>query len=134
MAKTSPLRCLCYTAAQNMGRLTMQDSMTIQQWCFSFKGRIGRRDFWIWIGLSAVLVKRLHDRNKAGWWALLLILAWMLAAGNWQMLAPLWQWGVGRFIPTLIIVMMVIDLGAFVGTPEDNRFGPPPEPVKFRAE
>ncbi|VEB51687.1 membrane protein [Salmonella enterica subsp. enterica] len=24
--------------------------MTIQQWLFSFKGRIGRRDFWIWIG------------------------------------------------------------------------------------
>ncbi|MGA6684729.1 hypothetical protein ACPEHE_08700, partial [Escherichia coli] len=25
--------------------------MTIQQWLFSFKGRIGHRDFWIWIGL-----------------------------------------------------------------------------------
>jgi uncharacterized membrane protein YhaH (DUF805 family) len=83
---------------------------------------------------AAVLVKRLHDRNKAGWWALLLILAWLLAAGNWQMLAPLWQWGVGRFIPTLIIVMMMIDLGAFVGTSETNRFGPPAEPVKFSAQ
>ena len=28
--------------------------MTIQQWLFSFKGRIGRRDFWIWIGLWIV--------------------------------------------------------------------------------
>jgi uncharacterized membrane protein YhaH (DUF805 family) len=77
--------------------------MTIQQWLFSFKGRIGRRDFWIWIviwvlamarcftrsvlnfwpakrrvyaGLPAlanggVMVKRLHDRNKSGSWALL---------------------------------------------------------------
>lgn len=81
---------------------------------------------------SAVLVKRLHDRNKKGWWALLLILAWILAAGNWQMLAPVWQWGVGRFIPTLIVVMMAIDLGAFLGTPGDNRFGPEAEPVKFR--
>lgn len=139
--------------------------MTLQQWCFSFKGRIGRRDFWIWMGAwvvlmavaftlanydlvaiqsiaffivallwptAAVLVKRLHDRNKAGWWALLLILAWMLAAGHWQMLAPVWQWGVGRFIPTLIIVMMMIDLGAFVGTDGDNRFGPEAERVKFR--
>ena len=23
--------------------------MTIQQWLFSFKGRIGRRDFWVWM-------------------------------------------------------------------------------------
>lgn len=71
--------------------------MTIQQWLFSFNGRIGRRDFWIWIGVwlialiilftlagaeimpystagfflsgsliptAAVIVKRLHDRNK----------------------------------------------------------------------
>ena len=28
--------------------------MTIQQWLFSFKGRIRRRDFWIWIGLWIV--------------------------------------------------------------------------------
>ena len=23
--------------------------MTLQQWMFSIKGRIGRRDFWIWM-------------------------------------------------------------------------------------
>lgn len=28
--------------------------MTIQQWLFSIKGRIGRRDFWIWVGLWIV--------------------------------------------------------------------------------
>ncbi|ATA20018.1 uncharacterized membrane protein YhaH (DUF805 family) [Gibbsiella quercinecans] len=139
--------------------------MSLQQWCFSFKGRIGRRDFWIWIAIwcvlmalaftlanyslvaiqsvaffivallwptAAVLVKRLHDRGKAGGWALLLILAWVLAAGNWHMLAPLWQWGVGRFIPAVIFVMMLVDLGAFVGTPGNNRFGPEAEPVRFR--
>lgn len=44
---------------------------------------------------AAVVVKRLHDRNKAGWWALLAVLAWMLMAGNWQMLTPIWQWGLG---------------------------------------
>lgn len=89
--------------------------MTIQQWLFSFKGRIGRRDFWIWIGLwfagmlvlfslagknlldiqtaafclvcllwptAAVTVKRLHDRGRSGVWAFLMIVAWMLLAGN----------------------------------------------------
>ena len=25
--------------------------MTLQQWLFSFKGRIGRRDFWVWMAL-----------------------------------------------------------------------------------
>lgn len=25
--------------------------MTIQQWCFSFKGRLNRRDFWVWIAV-----------------------------------------------------------------------------------
>lgn len=139
--------------------------MTIQQWLFSFKGRIGRRDFWIWIALwlaamvvlftlagsnmlnsqtaafmlvcllwptAAVMVKRLHDREKSGAWAFLLILAWMLLAGNWVMLAGVWQWAVGRFIPTLIIVMMIIDLGAFCGTQGENKFGKETLEVKYR--
>ncbi|HEM7977877.1 TPA: DUF805 domain-containing protein [Citrobacter koseri] len=141
--------------------------MTIQQWLFSFKGRIGRRDFWIWLGLwfvgmlvlfslasknlldiqtaafclvcllwptAAVMVKRLHDRGCSGLWALLMILAWMLLAGNWVMLPGMWQWVVGRFVPTLILVMMFIDLGAFVGTQGENKFGKETQDVKFKAE
>lgn len=89
--------------------------MTLQQWMFSIKGRIGRRDFWIWMAIwvlamsalftlagthllnvqtaafilvcllwptAAVTIKRLHDRGKSGLWALLMILAWMLLAGE----------------------------------------------------
>lgn len=139
--------------------------MTIQQWLFSFKGRIGRRDFWIWIALwllamvalftlaasnmlksqtaafmlvcllwptAAVMVKRLHDRGKSGAWAFLMILAWMLLAGNWAILTGMWQWAVGRFIPTLIIVMMVLDLGAFIGTQGENKYGKDTLDVKYR--
>ncbi|MFU0447499.1 DUF805 domain-containing protein [Pseudocitrobacter faecalis] len=139
--------------------------MTLQQWLFSIKGRIGRRDFWIWMGIwllamvilftlaggemlsiqtaafilvcllwptAAVTVKRLHDRGKSGIWALLMVLAWMLLAGNWTMLPGVWQWGVGRFIPTLIIVMMLIDLGAFVGTQGENKYGKDTQDVKYR--
>lgn len=139
--------------------------MTLQQWLFSIKGRIGRRDFWIWMGIwllamvilftlaggemlsiqtaafilvcllwptAAVTVKRLHDRGKSGTWALLMVLAWMLLAGNWAMLPGVWQWGVGRFIPTLIIVMMLIDLGAFVGTQGENKYGKDTQDVKYR--
>lgn len=139
--------------------------MTLQQWLFSFKGRIGRRDFWIWIGVwvvglailftlagagmmpystaglflsgsliptAAVVVKRLHDRNKKGWWALLFIPAWLLFAGNWEIFGSFWQWGLGRFLPTLIVVMMLIDLGSFMGTPGSNRFGAETDRVRYR--
>ena len=139
--------------------------MTLQQWLFSFKGRIGRRDFWVWVVLwlvamtalfmlagnnmlnsqtaafmlvcllwptAAVMVKRLHDRGKSGAWAFLFILAWMLLAGNWAILAGVWQWAVGRFIPTLIIVMLVIELGAFIGTQGENKYGKETLDVKYR--
>lgn len=139
--------------------------MTLQQWLFSIKGRIGRRDFWIWMVLwvvamtllftfagmgwlnmqtaafalvcllwptAAVMVKRLHDRGRSGIWALLMVLAWMLLAGNWAVLPGGWQWVVGRLIPTVIIVMMVIDLGAFVGTQGENKYGKETQDVKYR--
>lgn len=139
--------------------------MTIQQWLFSFKGRIGRRDFWIWIGVwiaamvllfslagsawltsqmaafalvcllwptAAVLVKRLHDRGRSGLWAFLVILAWMLLAGNWSMLPSVLPWVVGRLIPTVIFVMVIIDLGAFVGTQSENKYGKDTLDVKYR--
>ena len=31
--------------------------------------------------------KALHDRGRSGLWALLMILAWMLLAGNWAIVA-----------------------------------------------
>ena len=139
--------------------------MTLQQWLFSGKGRIGRRDFWIWIGIwllamvvlfivadrgwlnmqtsafalvcllwptAAVTIKRLHDRGKSGIWALLMVLAWMLLAGNWAMLPGIWQWAVGRLLPTAIMVLLLIDLGAMVGTQGENKFGKETQEVKFR--
>lgn len=139
--------------------------MTLQQWCFSFKGRIGRRDFWLWMAIwvalmavlftlsgqswldtqltafglvvllwptAAMMVKRLHDRNKSGWWALLLVVAWVLASGNWYMFSAIWQWGIGRFLPILIIVMTLLDCGVFLGTKGENRFGAEAEPFRFR--
>ncbi|AKH87680.1 DUF805 domain-containing protein [Edwardsiella tarda] len=81
---------------------------------------------------AAVWVKRLHDRNKSGWWALLAVLAWMLAAGNWMMLGPVWVWALGRFLPLLIYIMLILDCGVFAGTAGDNRYGPPAVAVNWR--
>ena len=83
---------------------------------------------------AAVTVKRLHDRGRSGAWAFLMIVAWMLLAGNWAILPGVWQWAVGRFIPTLILVMMLIDLGAFVGTQSANKYGKDTQDVKYKSE
>ncbi|CDG23217.1 conserved membrane protein of unknown function [Xenorhabdus poinarii G6] len=138
--------------------------MTLQQWGFSFKGRIGRREFWYGIGICFALIfilltlhgmgvipmnyampgvalllyltvaifsKRLHDRNKRGGWVLLLALAWILVSLDWSIMAPIWQWGIGRFVPTLICVMMILDCGVFRGTEGANRFGKMAETVDY---
>ena len=83
---------------------------------------------------AAVTVKRLHDRGRSGAWALLMILAWMLLAGNWAILPGGWQWAVGRCVPTLILVGMLIDLGAFIGTQDANKYGKDTQDVKYRAD
>ncbi len=99
----------------------------------SFEGRINRQPFWIavialliangivlavfqaWLsGLLqlalaypgfAVSVKRCHDRNKSGWWALLLL------------------------IPVVGFIWAVIDLGILQGTDGGNTYGPDPLPT-----
>ncbi len=96
----------------------------------SFEGRINRQPFWLgalaifvangivfavfqaWLaGLLqlalayptfAVAVKRCHDRNKSGWWSLLLL------------------------IPVVGIIWAVIDLGLLEGTDGGNAYGPDP--------
>ncbi|AOM42910.1 DUF805 domain-containing protein [Xenorhabdus hominickii] len=136
--------------------------MTLQQWGFSFKGRIGRKEFWVGIGICFALIfilltlhgmnilsmnyaaigvvlllyptvaifsKRLHDRNKSSGWVLLFVLAWILLALDWSVMVPIWQWGIGRFVPTLIFVMMILDCGVFRGTEGANRFGEMAETV-----
>ncbi|CDM91988.1 DUF805 domain-containing protein [Xenorhabdus bovienii] len=138
--------------------------MTLQQWGFSFKGRIGRWEFWIGIGIcfalifmlltlhgmnafpmhyaavgialilyptAAIIAKRLHDRNKRGGWVLLLALAWVLLSLDWSAMAAIWQWGIGRFIPTLIFVMIVLDCGVFRSMDGPNRFGEMAETVEY---
>ena len=47
-------------------------------------------------------IKRCHDRDKSGWWCLLL------------------------FIPVVGFLWAVIDLGLLEGTPGENQYGPDP--------
>lgn len=154
-----------FSAPHDMPFDGINPTMRLQHALFSFNGRLGRRDFWIWMAswlvlmvgaftfadrqwieiksaafavvvllwpTAAVMVKRLHDRNRSALWALFFILAWMLAAGHWDMIPALWQWVVGRLIPIILFVALFIDCGVFAGTPGINRFGPEPESVKLK--
>ena len=60
----------------------------------------------------AVAVKRYHDRNKSGWWILIV------------------------FIPIIALIWYIVELGFLPGTPGLNRYGPDPlgaEPYPVRA-
>lgn len=138
--------------------------MTLQQWAFSFKGRIGRRPFWVGIAvifilmtavallqnallfsetlaislfilllypLAAIFVKRLHDRGKSGGWFALILLAFALFSIDVSQFEPVWQWGIGRFLPLLITMIMVLDCGAFVEMDGVNRYGEETETVDY---
>jgi uncharacterized membrane protein YhaH (DUF805 family) len=49
-----------------------------------------------------VYIKRFHDRDKSGWWVLIVL------------------------IPIIGAIWILIELGFLAGTPGLNRFGPPP--------
>src|SRR5262245_11313279 len=100
--------------------------------CFSFDGRIGRRDFWLFtlpvsvigvlVGLLsregsrlelalqlgllwpalAVQAKRWHDRDMSGWWVLI------------------------NFIPVIGQLIALVENGFLSGTKGENHYGPDP--------
>jgi uncharacterized membrane protein YhaH (DUF805 family) len=79
----------------------------------------------IWSGL-AVGIKRLHDRDKSGWWILLFWLGPSVLSG-WQTATP--DLG-GGFILSLAAIAIgiwaFVELGCLRGTPGPNQYGPDP--------
>jgi uncharacterized membrane protein YhaH (DUF805 family) len=61
---------------------------------------------WPWLAVS---VKRWHDRNKAGWWALLPLTSVIPVIG---LIGPIWTF---------------VEQGCLAGTVGSNRFGPVPQ-------
>ena len=78
-----------------------------------------------WSGI-AVGVKRLHDRDKSGWWILLFWLG-PSVLGGWQTATPYLG---GGFILSLaalaILIWAFVELGCLPGTPGPNQYGPDP--------
>jgi uncharacterized membrane protein YhaH (DUF805 family) len=78
-----------------------------------------------WSGL-AVGVKRLHDRDRSGWWILLFWLGPGIL-GGWQ--TAMAGYG-GGFMLSLaasaIAIWAFVELGCLAGTPGPNQYGPDP--------
>ena len=74
----------------------------------------------------AVGVKRLHDRDKSGWWMLLFWLG-PSVLGGWPTATPDLA---GGFIFSLaaaaIAIWGFVELGCLPGTPGPNQYGPDP--------
>jgi uncharacterized membrane protein YhaH (DUF805 family) len=76
-----------------------------------------------WSGL-AVGVKRLHDRNKSGWWVLLFWFGPSLL-GSWQAATP--DGGlILSLVAAAIAIWAFVELGCLRGTPGPNQYGPDP--------
>ena len=67
---------------------------------------------------ACVLSKRLHDRGRSGWWAVLILLSTL----------AVWPHPIGFFdFPFfLVIVWATVELAILPGEPGANRYGPNP--------
>jgi uncharacterized membrane protein YhaH (DUF805 family) len=85
------------------------------------------------ISSLAVSVKRLHDRNKSGWWVLIFFVLPFVLAGTAEAMNPseLEVSTAGIIFSLLAIVMWIwgfIELAVLRGTVGENRYGPDPVP------
>lgn len=70
---------------------------------------------------ACVLSKRLHDRGRSGWWAAIILLAFMMV---WPRPSSFLD-----FLGSLVLLWAAIDLGAMPGERGANRYGRPSRTV-----
>lgn len=90
---------------------------------------LGAFVFTIWPGL-AIGVKRLHDREKSGWWLLLFWLVPNVLGGAGSALGG-FAGGALSLVSFGILVWAIVEFGCLKGTTGPNMYGPdplPPEP------
>lgn len=81
--------------------------------------------FAVWI-LSATTIKRLHDRDKSGWWIIpLLIVPILLGKIDDRLDASAIETVIG-FAGLVLCLWGFFELGCHKGTAGPNRFGPDP--------
>lgn len=78
------------------------------------------------VGSAGIFVRRLHDRNKSAWWALLFVGAPLLGSGWIAETDPSGSQGVTLLVALIGLVLQVwgfVELGFLRGTPGPNRYG-----------
>jgi len=92
----------------------------------------GLANFWV---CFALIIKRLHDRDRTGWWVvwhfLTMLLAMILikvAIATPKEQAPLWYVlaGSAGIAAAAISLWLFVEIGLLRGTQGPNRFGPDP--------
>jgi uncharacterized membrane protein YhaH (DUF805 family) len=78
-----------------------------------------------WVSGLAIGVKRLHDRDKSGWWIVLFyVVPQFLAGGGNQSEGG--TAGILGLISAVLSIWGLVELGFLRGTRGPNRFGPDP--------
>lgn len=83
---------------------------------------------YIGILVSSVMVgiKRLHDRDKSGWWLLVFIGGPVLLSAFSLLVDDNWLVSLAS---TAIAIWMIVELGCLRGTVGPNQYGPDPVPA-----
>ena len=77
-----------------------------------------------WSGL-AVGIKRLHDRDKSGWWILLFWLGPSIL-GSWPAATDIGGGFMLSLAAAAIAIWAFVELGCLRGSPGPNQYGPDP--------
>jgi uncharacterized membrane protein YhaH (DUF805 family) len=80
---------------------------------------------------TAISVKRLHDRDKSGWWGILyLALPALIFFGIVTGAQSGSDWSTALLIPFLILLVVTfVELACLKGTSGPNQYGPDPAPA-----
>jgi len=82
----------------------------------------------IWTGLASG-VKRLHDREKSGWWLLAWYVVPVVLVGAGMVIGEI-ATAVGGIAAFALWVWMFVELGCLKGTTGPNQYGPDPLPAE----
>lgn len=108
---------------------------------FSFRGRVGRAEFWRFIAVVSIVGILLGTVNAllvmaALDWPLAPVYGLLIAYPYMAVLAKRWHdrdksgwWVLLQFVPVAGLLWILVECGFLAGNAGPNRFGAPPDPA-----